>query len=125
MGENKTNWRDVDVRLMLSVKHWASLGLMKPEDCHRDPKWRALCIVFSHYGRHLTGLPVDFQIQRNPEANKEYGGKGRSYCGTINAKRSADYADPLDDFVEHQAHCELIAAPEIYGSRCTCIGRAT
>lgn len=82
MGENKSSWRDVDVRVMLDDEEWHNLfGDMNPAQCHRDPKWRSLCIVYSHYGKHLTGLPIDFQLQRTKEANIEFNG-GRSHCST-------------------------------------------
>ena len=92
MGENKKDWRDVDVRVLLEPEEWRALGLHPPgekmERCHSDPKWRALCIVFASYGRHLTGLPIDFQLQRLPEANVLYSSKNghlRSWMGTSNA----------------------------------------
>lgn len=91
MGENKKDWRDVDVRVLLDIDEWKSLGLREPGEnlcnTHGDPKWRALCIVFSMYGQHVTGLPIDLQIQRLPEANAMYSAKDghpRSYMGTIN-----------------------------------------
>lgn len=83
MGDNKKDWRDVDVRLMLTDEQWSSLGLLEPDKCHYDAKWRSLCIVFSHYGKHLTGLPIDFQIQRIKEANEEFSG-GRSHLSEVN-----------------------------------------
>ncbi len=81
----KEDWRDVDIRLMLDDDEWEKLGLLDPSKSHHDPKWRTLCIVFSHYGRHLTGLPIDFQIQRVKEANAEYKGT-RSWCGVYYSK---------------------------------------
>lgn len=83
MGDNKKDWRDVDIRVMLTDEQWEKLGLLEPDKCHGDPKWRALCIVFSHYGKHVTGLPIDFQVQRIKEANEEFKG-GRSHVGTHN-----------------------------------------
>jgi len=32
------------------------------------------------YGKHITSLPIDFQIQRIKEANEEFKG-GRSHIG--------------------------------------------
>lgn len=74
LGENKTTWRDVDVRVMLEDKDWALMQLGDPANPHGNAKWRALCIVFSDYGRHLTGLPIDFQLQQRTHANKNYQG---------------------------------------------------
>lgn len=85
LTRNDEGWRDVDVRLMLDDEEWKNLGLMEPAESHLDPKWRTLCIVFSHYGKYMTGLPIDFQIQRVKEANEEFKGT-RSYCGVINKR---------------------------------------
>jgi hypothetical protein len=86
LTRKEETWRDVDIRLMLTEEQWDKLGLLDPKQSHYDPKWRSLCIVFSHYGRHLTGLPIDFQIQRITEANEEFKGV-RSWCGIINVSK--------------------------------------
>ena len=66
------NWRDVDVRLILDDAEYEALGLGKPEDCSRNGKWVALCLAFSALGKQMTGLPIDFQIQQQSKANKDY-----------------------------------------------------
>ena|SRR5271168_3110269 len=68
-------WRDVDVRVMLNDEAWSAMGLGDPANPHGNAKWRALCIVFSDYGRHLTGLPIDFQLQQRTHANENYSRK--------------------------------------------------
>jgi hypothetical protein len=73
LGDKTSGWRDVDVRLMLDDDVWQKMELGKPDNPHGNRKWRALCIVFSDYGRHLTGLPIDFQLQQRTHANAEYG----------------------------------------------------
>lgn len=75
LGEKTSGWRDVDVRLMLDDEIWEAMALGNPADSHGNQKWRALCIVFSNYGRHLTGLPIDFQLQQRTHANTEYSGE--------------------------------------------------
>lgn len=75
--ESKT-WRDVDVRLMLTREQWGQFGLGDPKAYWECPRWRAFSIVFSDYGRHLTGLPIDFQLQLLDDANAEFTGKPRS-----------------------------------------------
>jgi len=87
LGPKTDSWRDVDVRLMLEDEAWAAMGLGNPENPHDNRKWRALCIVFSDYGRHLTGLPIDFQLQQLSHANREYTrekGCGRSALIVVN-----------------------------------------
>ena len=72
LNDKTVSWRDVDVRLMLDDEVWEKMQLGNPENPHDNAKWRALCIVFSDYGRHLTGLPIDFQLQQRSYANREF-----------------------------------------------------
>lgn len=73
----KDGWRDVDVRIMLPDDEWDAFFLGNPENPHYSPRWRTLSIVWSTYGRHVTGLPIDFQLQQHTHANKEYDKPGR------------------------------------------------
>jgi hypothetical protein len=72
LNDKTVSWRDVDVRLMLDDELWEKMALGNPENPHTNRKWRALCIVFSDYGRRITGLPIDFQLQQRTHANREY-----------------------------------------------------
>jgi hypothetical protein len=81
-------WRDVDVRLILSDDEYAAMfgiesGL--PSRAMRCGKWVALCLAFSALGRQLTGLPIDFQIQQETHANKTYDGP-RSSLGVVHLR---------------------------------------
>ena len=90
--EKTTHWRDVDVRLMLDDAEWAIMGLGDPANPHTNRKWRALCIVFSDYGRRMTGLPIDFQLQQRTYANANYGrekGCDRSALLVVNHKEQS------------------------------------
>jgi hypothetical protein len=73
-------WRDVDVRLILSDEEYEQMGLGDPVHSHDNGKWVALVLAFSALGRHMTGLPIDFQIQQQTHANKLYP-NGRSALG--------------------------------------------
>ena len=73
VGDKTKAWRDVDVRVMLDDEEWERMGLGSPDNPHPNAKWRALCIVFSEHGRHMTGLPIDFQLQQRTHANANYG----------------------------------------------------
>lgn len=75
--ENKTGWRDVDVRMILDDEEWWKVwGFGDPDYVmHRDEKWIALCLAFSTLGREMTGLPIDFQIQPRTWANKKFKGR--------------------------------------------------
>lgn len=80
----KSGWRDVDVRLILPDAEYARLELGKPNLPHQNGKWVALCLAFSALGTHMTGLPIDFQIQQETRANEEYPkGYPRSVLGVV------------------------------------------
>lgn len=66
------NWRDVDIRVMLDDGRYAADGYGDPVNPHSNPKWVATCKVWSAYGKAMTGLPIDFQIQQTTLANTEY-----------------------------------------------------
>jgi hypothetical protein len=65
-------YRDVDVRMIMSDEKYDKLfgrtGI--------SPFWSLLCTSISYWMRHATGLPVDFQIQRQSRCNG-YQGKRR------------------------------------------------
>ena len=66
-------WNDVDVRLIVSDDEYASYG--DPENPHWNGKWVSTCLALSHFGRVLTGLPIDFQIQQQSYANEHFSQK--------------------------------------------------
>lgn len=76
-------WRDVDVRLILEDDVYEAMGLGAPTMQHTNGKWVALCMAFSALGREITGLPIDFQIQQQTQANKAFEGAARSALGVI------------------------------------------
>jgi len=65
----KSNWRDVDIRVILSDQEYENLGLGDPNLPQFNHKWVALCLAFSALGKEMTGLPIDFQIQQQTLAN--------------------------------------------------------
>lgn len=73
---------DVDVRLILSDEEYEAWGLGDPRNPHLNAKWVSLVLAYSTLGRHITGLPIDFQIQARSLANKQYDGP-RSAIGLI------------------------------------------
>jgi len=78
---NKGQWRDVDVRVILDdEKYKAEYG--EPNESHRNPKWVATCLAWSAFGRTLTGLPIDFQVQQQSKANRDEPGC-RSAIGLV------------------------------------------
>lgn len=67
-------WRDVDVRLILPDDEFDALFPTHVHPSHQDGKWGLLCAGISELARFRTGLPVDFQIQRQSYANDRYPG---------------------------------------------------
>ena len=66
-------WRDVDVRLILDDDDFtARFGTNRSTET--NPKLAAITLAFCALGRDMTGLPVDFQIQRQTDANEKYPG---------------------------------------------------
>lgn len=65
-------WRDVDVRLILADEDYDAFFGAGTDANETNPKWCAYCMAFAELGRRMTGLPVDFQIQRRSEANRMY-----------------------------------------------------
>lgn len=67
----KHGWRDVDVRLILPDEEYERMGLGDPEHQHYNKRWVSLVLAWSSFGKSLTGLPIDFQIQQRTHANKD------------------------------------------------------
>lgn len=67
----KDGWRDVDVRLIVPDEEYASLELGDPDRPQWNAKWVSICLAWSAFGKALTGLPIDFQIQQRTHANEK------------------------------------------------------
>lgn len=79
-------WRDVDVRLILPDEAYEHMALGDPKRPHENKKWVALTLAFSALGKEMTGLPIDFQIQQQSDANETYSQKDgciRSALGCV------------------------------------------
>ena len=68
----RPTYRDVDVRLILRDDNYDRLT---------DAEWQLLGFMVSRHLAAVTGLPVDFQFQRQTEANAAYGDKPRNPLG--------------------------------------------
>lgn len=60
-------WRDVDVRAILADEEFDALFQNRSLEF-----WDLLCLSICGYLRERTGLPIDFQIQRQTEANAKH-----------------------------------------------------
>jgi hypothetical protein len=67
---------DVDLRLILDDEVYDSLMAGVP-----DGFATLLDFALAAYVRELTGLPIDFQVQRMTEANAKHAGKQRNPLG--------------------------------------------
>lgn len=64
-------WRDVDVRLIMPDKEYEQMfGNMQG---FTNVKVAAITLAFATLGKEMTGLPIDFQIQSQTEANTHKG----------------------------------------------------
>ena len=82
-------WRDVDIRVMLSDDEYRRhFGNVWQDGVrHRDPRWTAQMLAWSMLGQRLTGLPIDFQVERLSEANAKHLNEPRNPILPIGAYR--------------------------------------
>ncbi|HZF19524.1 MAG TPA: hypothetical protein VE008_07435 [Burkholderiales bacterium] len=85
---HKRDYRDVDVRCIVTDAKFAGLFGELREPYQHDAYWSLLSITISHWLRLRTGLPVDFQIQPMTEANAKYPNEQRNALGLYLASRS-------------------------------------
>lgn len=75
-----TDYRDVDVRIIMDdAKFNALFGDWNATTW--QPFWSLVCTSISVYLRQVTGLPVDFQIQRRSNVKDADWDEPRSTCG--------------------------------------------
>ncbi len=77
----RPDWRDVDIRLMLSDAVFALEFPDAGEHWEHDAKWLLLTLAISRHLSDATGLPIDFQFQPQTKANEHHGKKRRSPIG--------------------------------------------
>ena len=66
--QERADYRDVDIRVLMSDANFDAVFRRRPEAV------RFLNRAFSVWGQQETGLPIDFQVQRQTEANAEFSG---------------------------------------------------
>lgn len=78
----KDDYRDIDVRTILPDEEFDALF------SGREFFWSLTCLGITTYLSGVSGLPVDYQIQRRTEANERFDGirhpigkKARPYAG--------------------------------------------
>lgn len=71
----RPDWRDVDVRFIMDNKDFDALFPDATENLwEQDSRWLLLTTSISARLSQLTGLPVDFQFQRQSHANDKHKG---------------------------------------------------
>lgn len=68
---DRPDFRDVDVRMILSDDEFDALFGHSPE------LWSTFCYAWSRTLSEDTDLPIDFQVQRFTEANEKFPGAGK------------------------------------------------
>lgn len=71
----KRDHRDVDVRCMLEDEHFDRLFPGAGDNPQRHGFWSLVCTSVSLMLKRQTGLPIDFQIQRQTQANERFSQK--------------------------------------------------
>jgi hypothetical protein len=84
----RRDFRDVDVRCIMADEHFDRLFPDAASCPHMNALWSLLCASVSLYLSKHSGLPVDFQIQRQTEANAEHPGAAKRHpIGMMRAPR--------------------------------------
>lgn len=68
---DRADYRDVDVRVILEDDAFDRLAALTDIAQGRQSSFN---LAFSALGERMTGLPIDFQIQRMTEANRDFDG---------------------------------------------------
>jgi hypothetical protein len=72
----RRDYRDVDVRCILPDEEFDALFPNIGTRGHQfNARWALMSITVSEWLRARTGLPVDFQFQRQTQANEEFPGR--------------------------------------------------
>jgi hypothetical protein len=118
----KRDWRDVDVRCMLPDADFDRTFGTSQSPAH-NPWLSLLTISISAWLKNRTGLPVDFQFQRQTEAAREYtraAGHGRHPLGLFletplyrrSIAMSLEYHNRGDDVILHEASTAAFQLPD-------------
>ena len=85
-ASQRPDFRDVDVRLILPDAEFDALF------AGREGFWALLSRLGSTYLRARTGLTIDFQIQRQSEANEKYGNLGKTPRNPLGSRSLLEFS---------------------------------
>jgi len=69
----RRDYRDVDVRLIMADEEYDRM--FKNDHGYTNPLWSLMCTTISAWLSQQSNLPIDFQIQRQTQANKNHSTK--------------------------------------------------
>lgn len=87
----RRDFRDVDLRLMLLDEDYTKMFPGIGNNGWLHPRWSLVCSSIALYLSKASGLPVDFQIQDQTSANRDYPMNNHPRCamGLFLAPKSA------------------------------------
>lgn len=85
----RADWRDIDLRLILSDAEFARLFPDAGDHWELDERWLLMTVSISEHLSRVTGLPIDFQFQPQTHANARHKGP-RNAFGLRIAKQSSN-----------------------------------
>jgi hypothetical protein len=74
----RPDWRDVDVRFIMEDAEFAILFPDAGQYWEQDARWLIINTAIAERLSRITGLPIDFQIQPQTQANERH--KGGRHC---------------------------------------------
>jgi hypothetical protein len=81
----RPDYRDVDVRCIMPDdefdRHFPGVHDRNTTREPWHPRFSLLCFSITAWLRHMTDLPIDFQFQRQTQANEKYKGRRRNAIG--------------------------------------------
>lgn len=70
----RRDYRDVDVRCIMEDPEFDRVFPKKPSNPRVDAAWSIVCASIALWLSQHTGLPIDFQIQKQTKANEQHDG---------------------------------------------------
>jgi len=110
---DRKDYRDVDVRVILQDDVFDRLAALTDIARGRQSSFN---LAFSVLGERMTGLPVDFQIQRSSESNREFTGVRQAlFVGRAAEAKATPCPDCKGSGVRVKYHGGSLADPNVIG----------
>lgn len=92
--------RDVDVRCILDDIEFDRLFRSHDLNYSTNGLWSLMCTSISEWLSNRTGLKIDFQIQRQSDANEQYHGRPRNCLGIFRSSDDIEKTPGVIPFVK-------------------------